>query len=64
MDEITPQLAKLIVLKWALAVAKKWDRLENEERITEQDKKVLNDAINNYILNLESNIIYQEKLCK
>jgi hypothetical protein len=68
MEPLTPQLAKLIVLKLQQASLRKmqeqgfWETEKN--LLSSEEQKILNEAVNNQLEVLQSNITYQERMCK
>ena len=68
MNELTPQLAKLIVLKLMKASLIKLQEgafwKDPTANIPENEQQLLEEACNNHLETLKSNIVFQEKLCK
>lgn len=65
MIGLTPQLAKLIVLRWAKASSDKWDDFTDMAGIlSEEESIMLRKALENYKKDLQSYIVYQERIYK
>lgn len=59
MEPLTPQIAKLIVMKLSLASAEK---LRNQS-ISDTDRLILKAAIENNINDIKGHIRYQSRIC-
>ena len=62
-EKLTPQVAKLIVLKLNLASANKLREIVDDDSISPSDKPALRAAIENNIEEIQGRINYQSKIC-
>ena len=65
MIQITPQIAKLVVLRWAKQACSHWEEFSDDANIvSEEDSEILLKAIKDYKEQLDANIKYQESICR